>query len=54
VETAHHGIHPTALRQEWVEALVGREHTYEIPGAVQQALQRAPDDIKVVMEFAQP
>jgi hypothetical protein len=24
------------------------------PAEAQQALQRAPDDIKVVMEFAQP
>jgi len=24
------------------------------PGQAEQALQRAPDDIKVVMEFAQP
>jgi glucose 1-dehydrogenase len=35
----------------WLEQLVTRRVR---PGAVQQALQRAPDDIKVVMEFAQP
>jgi threonine dehydrogenase-like Zn-dependent dehydrogenase len=35
----------------WLEQLVTRRVR---PDAVQQALQRAPDDIKVVMEFAQP
>jgi glucose 1-dehydrogenase len=35
----------------WLEQLVTRRVP---PDAVQQALQRAPDDIKVVMEFEQP
>jgi glucose 1-dehydrogenase len=35
----------------WLEQLVTRRVR---PDAVQQALQRAPDDIKVIMEFAQP
>ena len=35
----------------WLEQLVTRRVR---PDAVPQALQRAPDDIKVVMEFAQP
>jgi threonine dehydrogenase-like Zn-dependent dehydrogenase len=35
----------------WLEQLVTRRVS---PDAVQQALQRAPDDVKVVMEFAQP
>jgi glucose 1-dehydrogenase len=35
----------------WLEQLVTRRVR---PDAIQQALQRAPDDIKVIMEFTQP
>ena len=37
--------------RSWLEQLVTRRVP---PDGVQQALQRAPDDIKVIMEFAQP
>ena len=40
-----------AADRSWLEQLVTRRVR---PGDAQQALQRAPDDIKVVMEFAQP
>jgi glucose 1-dehydrogenase len=40
-----------AADRSWLEQLVNRRVH---PDAVQQALQRAPDDIKVIMEFAQP
>jgi threonine dehydrogenase-like Zn-dependent dehydrogenase len=40
-----------AADRSWLEQLVTRRVR---PGQAQQALQRAPDDIKVVMEFAQP
>jgi threonine dehydrogenase-like Zn-dependent dehydrogenase len=39
-----------AADRSWLEQLVTRRVR---PGDAQQALQRAPDDIKVVMEFAQ-
>jgi hypothetical protein len=35
----------------WLEQLVTRRVR---PDTVQEALQRAPDDIKVLMEFTQP
>jgi glucose 1-dehydrogenase len=37
--------------RSWLEQLVTRRVP---PDAVQQALQRAPDDIKVILEFTQP
>ena len=37
--------------RSWLEQLVTRRVG---PDGVQQALQRAPDDIKVIMEFTQP
>ena len=37
--------------RSWLEQLVTRRVG---PDEVQQALQRAPDDIKVIMEFTQP
>ena len=40
-----------AADRSWLEQLVTRRVR---PDQAQQALQRAPDDIKVVMEFAQP
>ena len=40
-----------AAERSWLEQLVTRRVR---PDEAQQALQRAPDDIKVVMEFAQP
>jgi threonine dehydrogenase-like Zn-dependent dehydrogenase len=40
-----------AADRSWLEQLVTRRVR---PDEVQQALQRAPDDIKVVMDFAQP
>jgi threonine dehydrogenase-like Zn-dependent dehydrogenase len=40
-----------AADRSWLEQLVTRRVR---PNDAQQALQRAPDDIKVVMEFAQP
>ena len=40
-----------AADRSWLEQLVTRRVR---PDEVQQALQRAPDDIKVVVEFAQP
>jgi len=40
-----------AADRSWLEQLVTRRVR---PGEVDQALERAPDDIKVVMEFAQP
>ena len=40
-----------AADRSWLEQLVTRRVR---PDEAQQALQRAPDDIKVVMEFAQP
>jgi threonine dehydrogenase-like Zn-dependent dehydrogenase len=40
-----------AADRSWLEQLVTRRVR---PDEVDQALQRAPDDIKVVMEFAQP
>jgi glucose 1-dehydrogenase len=40
-----------AADRSWLEQLVTRRIR---PDGVQQALQRAPDDIKVIMEFAQP
>lgn len=40
-----------AVDPSWLEQLVTRRVR---PDAVQQALQRAPDDIKVIMEFTQP
>lgn len=40
-----------AADRSWLEQLVTRRVG---PDEVQQALERAPDDIKVVMEFAQP
>ena len=39
-----------AADRSWLEQLVTRRVT---PGQAQQALEREPDDIKVVMEFAQ-
>jgi threonine dehydrogenase-like Zn-dependent dehydrogenase len=40
-----------AADQSWLEQLVTRRAR---PEQAQQALQRAPDDIKVIVEFAQP
>jgi threonine dehydrogenase-like Zn-dependent dehydrogenase len=40
-----------AADRSWLGQLVTRRVT---PGQAQQALERAPDDIKVIMEFAQP
>jgi hypothetical protein len=40
-----------AADRPWLEQLVTRRVR---PDEAQQALQRAPDDIKVVMEFAPP
>jgi threonine dehydrogenase-like Zn-dependent dehydrogenase len=40
-----------AADRSWLEQLVTRRVR---PEQAEQALQRAPDDIKVVMEFAQP
>jgi hypothetical protein len=40
-----------AAGRSWLEQLVTRRVR---PGQAEQGLQRAPDDIKVVMEFAQP
>jgi hypothetical protein len=40
-----------AADRAWLEQLVTRRAR---PGQAQQALQRAPDDIKVIMDFAQP
>ena len=40
-----------AADRSWLEQLVTRRVG---PDGVQQALQRAPDDIKVIMEFTQP
>jgi glucose 1-dehydrogenase len=37
--------------RSWLEQLVARRVP---PDAVQQALQRAPDDIKVILEFTHP
>jgi hypothetical protein len=42
---------PQTRRRPWLEQLVTRRVP---PDAVDQALARTPDDIKVVMEFTQP